>query len=155
MKIKNKLKMSIKGLIGAMFLSGIFLGSPLASFAGSPVEASSEEGWTLIAEKGDVKAYARISTCGEDNFPVYLVKVENNSKTNSYLVGYSVNVLNDPTSMGTKSAIKIAESGSAIGTCDGGEANLGLMAIAIDGVPENFSQLDFKLLTLEAVNDEK
>lgn len=155
MKIKNKLKTSVKRLFGALVLSGLFLASPLTSLAGSPVETPAEEGWTLIAEKGDVKAYAQISTCGADNFPVYLIKVENNSKTNSYLVGYSLNVLNDPTSMGTKNAIKIAESGSATGTCENGDVRIGLMAYAADGVPENFSQLDFKLLTLETISHEK
>ena len=119
MKIKNKLKMSIKGLIGAMFLSGIFLGSPLTSFAGSPVEASSEEGWTLIAEKGDVKAYAQIVTCGSDEQSMYLIKLVNTSKSENLTVEYSIDVTNSSTAGAWVETTDVMKNSSVEGTCEG------------------------------------
>ena len=154
MKIKNKLRTSVKRLFGAMFLLGIFLGSPMVSFAGSPVEASSEEGWTLIAEKGDIKAYAKVAQCGSDEQSMYLVKLVNNSKTASLSIDYSIQVLNDPAAGASKGSIDLRPNTAISGVCGSNSTNL-LQVYAPITEDVLLSNLQFIILTTKTANDEK
>ncbi len=151
MKIKNKLKMSLKGLAGAVVLSGLFLASPMPATAGSPVKAAVEEGWTLLSENGDVKAYAQITNCGNDGKAIYLVKLVNTNKLAALEVEYSIAVSNHP-GLGTyKSGIKLAPGSSENGMCEN-ELMLKAEAFGDNPVLEN---LEFQILTVKNLSDEK
>ncbi len=152
MKIKNKLKMSLNGLIGAMLLSGLFFGSPLVAFGGSPIEAGTEEGWILIAEKGDVKAYAQIVTCGSDEQSMYLVKLVNISKDEDLIVEYSINVTNSPTGGARKGLLKIMRNSSVEGSCDDKQPMLTAYMVNTE---DGYMPLEIIIQTVKTTDHEK
>lgn len=78
----------------AMLIPLVIAGNLIAQ-SDRPVFADTENHWKLVSENGDVKAYARLSTCGDNNTPVYLVMLTNQNEAHGYSITYTVEVTND------------------------------------------------------------
>lgn len=134
-------------------LAAFMLAGSVATIGASPLMSPSEDGWTLVAEKGDVKAYAQIANCGNDGPLVYLIKVVNGSRSVAVDVNYVLSVNNHP-ALGTyRGALKLGPRASEAGGCDtASDVVLKAETFGDNPVLEN---LELKVLTVNNLSDEK
>lgn len=123
---------------------------PINSTASS--EVVSEEGWTLIAEKGDVKMYAQSLQCGADEQFLYLMKLVNSNKLEDVTVEYTINVTNSPTEGVRNLTTTIAKNSSLEGSCENVESFLKAYMVSPD---DGFQHLEVMILTIKTNNHEK
>lgn len=130
-------------LLCAMVLISTGYTVPAASIA-------EQEEWTLVAERNDVKAYARISDCGEGQ-SVFLLKFENNGKS-AYRVEYTVNVTNDPTAGAIKQSLSLLAGSAMEGECNAREDVR--LSFYTFGESPSLNQIQINFLTLQPINYE-
>ncbi len=138
-----------KLLLGLAFSPLLLMGT--SPFSGDSPYVENPEEWTLIGHQGDVKAFARLGSCGE-NLPVFFIRIENTSNDRNLNVEYSLNVSNDPSGGGIKIQIEVPASSSVEGFCESRSREL--IAYAY-GERASLSDLEFNLLTAKPFSHEE
>lgn len=137
-----------RALTAALYLFSMVLLS--TGFTMAPASSTEQGEWTLVAEQNDVKAYARISDCGEGQ-SVFLLKFQNNGKS-AYRIDYTVNVTNDPTAGAIKQSLSLLAGSAMEGECNARQdVRLSFYAF---GESPSLNQIQINFLTLQPINYE-